>query len=319
MAAVTPTLSEHLSIVFAGTPEFAASSLRALAESSHHLCLVLTQPDRPKGRGRKVAASPVKTLATELGVPVAQPEKLRDTAIQEQLRGLEPDLMVVAAYGLLLPPQVLAIPRLGCINVHASLLPKWRGAAPIAHAILAGDITTGVSIMRMDEGLDTGPVYRTAEIPVGEADTARSLHDKLAELGARVLIEVVDELETGKPEAIPQPETGASYAPRINKVDAALDWTRPGAELSRKVRAFNPWPVAETRLGDRQLRIWEADFTAGDVSASPGTVIKAGSDGVEVATVDGVLRVKRLQLPGRKPLVAGEFLNACPLDKAILG
>ena len=312
-------MPEHLRIIFAGTPEFAAASLRALVESNHDVCLVLTRPDRPKGRGRKVAASPVKTLAIEFGVPVAQPEKLKDPAIQEQLRELEPDLMVVAAYGLLLPPEVLNIPRLGCINVHASLLPKWRGAAPIVHAILAGDTTTGVSIMRMEQGLDTGPVYRAAEIPVSEAENAQTLHDKLADLGTRVLMDVVDELDKGKLEAIPQPETGASYAPRIKKTDALLDWTRPGAELARQVRAFNPWPVAETRLDDRQLRIWEADFTAGDVIASPGTVIKAVSDGVEVATVDGVLRLKRLQLPGRKPVPASEFVNACPLDGALLG
>ncbi len=307
-----------MSIVFAGTPEFAASTLRALAESKHDVCLVLTQPDRPKGRGRKLAASPVKSLAGELGVPVAQPVTLKDAAIREQLCKLDPDLMVVAAYGLLLPPEILIIPRLGCINVHASLLPRWRGAAPIVHAILAGDATTGVSVMRMEEGLDTGPVYRSAEIPVSEADTAQTLHDKLADLGARVLVDVVDELDKGKLEAIPQPETGASYAPRIKKTDAILDWTRPGAEIARKVRAFNPWPVAQTSLGDRQLRIWEADFTAGEVIASPGTVVKAGTDGVQVATVDGVLRLKRLQLPGRKPVPASEFINACPLDEAVL-
>ncbi len=307
-----------MSIVFAGTPEFAASTLRALAESKHDVCLVLTQPDRPKGRGRKLAASPVKSLAGELGVSVAQPVTLKDAAIREQLCKLDPDLMVVAAYGLLLPPEILIIPRLGCINVHASLLPRWRGAAPIVHAILAGDATTGVSVMRMEEGLDTGPVYRSAEIPVSEADTAQTLHDKLADLGARVLVDVVDELDKGKLEAIPQPETGASYAPRIKKTDAILDWTRPGAEIARKVRAFNPWPVAQTSLGDRQLRIWEADFTAGEVIASPGTVVKAGTDGVQVATVDGVLRLKRLQLPGRKPVPASEFINACPLDEAVL-
>ncbi len=318
MAAEKPTLPEHLNIVFAGTPEFAAASLRALAESSHDVCLVLTQPDRPKGRGRKLAAGAVKSLAGELGVPVAQPATLKDPAIQEQLCELDPDLMVVAAYGLLLPSEILTIPRLGCINVHASLLPRWRGAAPIEHAILAGDATTGVSIMRMDEGLDTGPVYTTAEIPVSEADTAKTLHDKLADLGARVLIDVVDEVDKGKLAAIPQPETGASYAPRIKKTDAILDWTRPGAELARKVRAFNPWPVAVTRLGDRQLRIWEADFTAGKVTASPGTVVKAASDGVEVATVDGVLRLECLQLPGRKPVAASELLNSCPLHEAVL-
>ena len=318
MAAEKPTLPEHLSIVFAGTPEFAASTLRALAESTHDVCLVLTQPDRPKGRGRKLAAGAVKSLAGELGVPVAQPATLKDPAIQEQLCELDPDLMVVAAYGLLLPSEILTIPRLGCINVHASLLPRWRGAAPIEHAILAGDATTGVSIMRMDEGLDTGPVYTTAEITVSEADTAKTLHDKLADLGARVLIDVVDEVDKGKLAAIPQPETGASYAPRIKKTDAILDWTRPGAELARKVRAFNPWPVAETRLGDRQLRIWEAVFTAGKVTASPGTVVKAASDGVEVATVDGVLRLECVQLPGRKPVAAGELLNSCPLLEAVL-
>lgn len=285
------------------------SSLRAVAAGGDRVTAVLTQPDRPAGRGRRLTPSPVKAAALDLGVPVLQPATLRTTDVLELL-GSPPDLLVVVAYGLLLPRAVLRWPRLGCVNVHASLLPRWRGAAPIQHALLAGDAVTGVSLMQMDAGLDTGPVYATRETPIGAAETAADLHDRLAELGARLLADSLPALLAGGLRAVPQSEELALAAPKIAKADAALDWRRPAAELERRVRAFNPWPVAEAVLDDgRRLRVWQA--VAVDAGpAEPGAIVAAGAAGIEVATGAGTLRLTRVQPPSARAMDAAAYLAA---------
>jgi methionyl-tRNA formyltransferase len=305
-------LSTPVRIAFAGTPEFAVPALRALAASGAQVPLVLTQPDRPAGRGRRLAPSPVKAASLELGIDVLQPPSLRAPDVPAGL-GPAPDLLVVVAYGLLLPRSVLAWPRLGCVNVHASLLPRWRGAAPIQHALLAGDSTTGVSLMRMDEGLDTGPVYAMRDTPVGAADTAADLHDRLAALGAQLLADALPALLAGELRAQPQRPELATLAPKIMKADAALDWRRPAVELERRVRAFNPWPVAEAALDDgRRLRVWQA--AVGDAEseprAAPGTILGAGARGIDVATGAGVLRLERVQPPSARAMDAAAYLAA---------
>lgn len=300
-------------LVFAGTPELAARHLEALLASRHQLAAVYTQPDRPAGRGRRPAPSPVKRLAEAHGLPVRQPATLRPSAEHEALAELAPELMVVVAYGLLLPRAVLGIPPRGCLNVHASLLPRWRGAAPIQRALLAGDRETGVSLMEMEEGLDTGPVLLEARCPILPADTAGSLHDRLAELGARVLPEALDRLEAGTLEARPQDEARATHAPKLSKEEARLDWTRPAVELERAVRAFDPWPVAHTLLGGEPLRVWRAEVAPGGASAGPGTVTAAGPGGIDVATGAGLLRLTELQRPGGRRLPAAAFLAGRPV------
>jgi len=306
-------LSAPARIAFAGTPEFAVPTLRAVAASGARVPLVLTQPDRPAGRGRRLTPSPVKVAALELGVEVLQPPTLRTAEILERL-GPAPDLLVVVAYGLLLPPGVLAWPRLGCVNVHASLLPRWRGAAPIQHALLAGDATTGVSLMRMDEGLDTGPVYAARETPIGTRETAADLHDRLAELGARLLADALPALLAGELRAIAQRPELATRAPKIAKTDAVLDWGRPAAELERRVRAFNPRPVAEAVLDDgRRLRVWQAlavDTPSGGNGPAPGAILAAGSAGIDVATAAGALRLTRVQPPSARAMDAAAYLAA---------
>ncbi len=310
--------SEPLRILFAGTPDFSVPPLRALLESEHQVVGVHTQPDRPAGRGRKLQPSPVKQVAQEAGVPVHQPVTLRQAEAVETIAALAPDLMVVVAYGLILPPEVLAIPRLGCVNIHASLLPRWRGAAPIQRAIEAGDRVTGVSIMQMDEGLDTGPVYLMRETPIEREDTAATLHDRLARLGAEALMEALPGIAAGTLQPKPQDESGATYAPKLEKKEAFIDWTQPAWRIERKVQAFNPWPVAQTRYEQANLRIWEAHAIEG-MAAAPGTVMAAGREGVDVATGDGLLRITRLQMPGKKPVTAQDFINAHAIQGVVLG
>jgi len=297
-------------IVFAGTPEFAVSSLRAAARH-HEVVAVYTQPDRPAGRGRGLAASPVKLEAVARGIPVLQPESLKDEAAQQQLRALQPDLMVVVAYGLILPKAVLAIPTHGCWNVHASLLPRWRGAAPIQRAIQAGDATSGVCLMQMEAGLDTGPVLLQQSLPIAGTDTGGQLHDKLAELGAQVLSDGLGLLRAGlKPIAQPQPAEGVTYAHKLDKAEARLDWRGEAEVLARTVRAFNPWPVAEAQLGGERVRIHGAVALADNGGAAPGTVIAASRDGIDVACGQGALRLRVLQREGGKAITAADYLNA---------
>ena len=297
-------------IVFAGTPEFAVSSLRAAARH-HEVVAVYTQPDRPAGRGRGLAPSPVKLEAVARGIPVYQPESLKDAAAQQQLRDLQPDLMVVVAYGLILPKAVLAIPTHGCWNVHASLLPRWRGAAPIQRAIQAGDAKTGVCLMQMEAGLDTGPVLLHQELPIAATDTGGQLHDKLAELGAQVLSDGLGLLRAGiKPIARPQPEQGVTYAHKLDKAEAKLDWAQDAGALARTVRAFNPWPIAEATLAGERVRIHGAvalDLAHGQ---APGTVLAASRDGIDIACGQGALRLRVLQREGGKAITAADYLNA---------
>ncbi len=299
-----------MNIVFAGTPAFAVPSLEALLAAGHSVRAVLTQPDRPAGRGRRPTESPVKRLARERGIPVLQPPTLRgETAA---LGEYAPDVMVVIAYGLLLPREILALPRHGCLNVHASLLPRWRGAAPIARALEAGDSETGISIMQMGEGLDTGPVLLTARTPILPTDTAASLHDRLSALGAETLLEALARLERGELVAQPQDEARACYARKLDKREALLDWELPAEVLHRKIRAFNPAPVAYTYWRGKRLRLWEVgplDSPSAEVRALPGTVVAADAGGIRIATGAGVLTVTRLQPEGGRRLGAAEFLN----------
>ncbi|WP_414488784.1 methionyl-tRNA formyltransferase [Stenotrophomonas maltophilia] len=297
-------------IVFAGTPEFAVSSLRAAARH-HEVVAVYTQPDRPAGRGRGLAPSPVKLEAVARGIPVYQPESLKGEAAQQQLRELQPDLMVVVAYGLILPKAVLAIPTHGCWNVHASLLPRWRGDAPIQRAIQAGDAKTGVCLMQMEAGLDTGPVLLHQELPIAATDTGGQLHDKLAELGAQVLSDGLGLLRAGiKPIARPQPEQGVTYAHKLDKAEARLDWAQDAGALARTVRAFNPWPIAEATLAGERVRIHGAVALEADHGQAPGTVLAAGRDGIDIACGQGALRLRVLQREGGKAITAADYLNA---------
>ena len=299
-----------MKIVFAGTPDFAVPSLRAAARGGE-VVAVYTQPDRPAGRGRGLQASPVKRVAQELGLPVLQPEPLRDPAVQAQLRAFAPDLMVVVAYGLILPRKVLAIPRLGCWNVHASVLPCWRGAAPIQRAIEAGDAETGVGLMRMEAGLDTGPVLLERRIPIGENETGGQLHDRLSALGAEALAAGLALLRDGRlPSPRPQPEAGVTYAHKLDKAEAKLDWTQPAAALARKVRAFNPWPVAEAQVAGERLRIHEAVAVSAPANAEAGRIVAAGRQGIDVACSEGALRLLKVQREGGKPVSAADYLNA---------
>jgi len=305
-------MTQTLRLVFAGTPEFAVPSLRAAAAHGE-LVGVYTQPDRPAGRGRTLTASPVKQAAQALGIPVLQPETLRDVDAQQTLRALAPDLLIVVAYGLILPKAVLAIPRYGCWNVHASLLPRWRGAAPIQRAIEAGDRETGVCLMQMARGLDTGPVLLQQSTPITDSDSGGSLHDRLAELGAQVLGDGLTLLRAGLlPQATAQPEAGVTYAHKLDKAEARLDWSQPATVLARKVRAFNPWPIAEVELAGERARIHAAVALSDAISAAPGSVVQAGRDGIDVACGEGVLRLLSLQRDGGKALSAREYLNARP-------
>jgi methionyl-tRNA formyltransferase len=306
-------------LVFAGTPEFAVPALDVVSGAGYRLVAVYTQPDRPAGRGRRVRFSPVKASALAAELPIYQPATLRDPAVQTELAVLAPDLLVVAAYGLILPPAVLAIPRLGCVNVHASLLPRWRGAAPIQRALLAGDVETGVCIMRMEAGLDTGPVFARATCPIPRGMTGGELHDRLATLGAETLRATLPDLLAERLTPEPQDETRATYAPKLDKAEAELDWIRPAVELERQVLAFNPYPVAQTRADGQTLRVWRARAEAESSTASPGTVLRETSDGIRVATGSGVLCLTEIQLPGGRPLPVAAFLNARRLAGRRLG
>jgi len=303
-------------IAFAGTPQFAVPTLEALVASGADVNLVLTQPDRPAGRGRQVTASPVKLAAAARGLRVAQPQTLKAAGALDDL-GPAPDLLVVVAYGLLLPLEMLAWPRLGCVNLHASLLPLWRGAAPIQHAILARDPTTGVSLMRIERGLDTGAVYQERSTPIGARETAGELHDRLAMLAAEMLAGALPELLTGELSPTPQQGALATHAPKIAKAEAVLDWRRGALELDARVRAFDPWPVAETRLDDgTRLRVWRAEPLDAAATAPPGSVVAAGAAGIDVATGTGVLRLLRVQPPSGRVMDASAYLAAHPLDGA---
>jgi methionyl-tRNA formyltransferase len=301
-------------LVFAGTPRFAAVILQALVQRGHEPALVLTQPDKPAGRGLRETYGPVKRFALERGIAVEQPRTLRDSALQARLRELAADVWVVAAYGLLLPAAVLEMPPLGCLNVHASLLPRWRGAAPIQRAILAGDRETGISIMRMDEGLDTGPVYLRRVVPIDPRDTAGSLHDRLAEVGAAAICEVLDVLPEGALEPRSQSDEGACYAHKLVRDEARLDWSRPAAELERQVRAFDPVPGAFTRFRGENLKIWSARLGNRHGEAAPGTVLAARADGIEVQCGEQSLIVTALQRAGSRRLEAGPFLRGQPIE-----
>ncbi len=303
-------------IGFAGTPEFAVPALERLVAAGAEVPWVLTQPDRPAGRGRKLAPPPVKTAAERLGIRVEQPASVRDPALAATL-GPAPQLIVVIAYGLLLPQWLLDWPARGCVNLHASLLPRWRGAAPIQHAILAGDAVTGISVMRMEAGLDTGPVYARREVALTGEETAGELHDRLAVVAADALEAALPGLVQGTLVPQPQDETQATYAPKISKADAALDWRQPAEVLARRVRAFNPWPVAEAVLrGGGRLRVWRAHALAGGADAAPGQIVATGSAGIDVATGAGVLRLTEVQPPGGRAMPAAAYLAAHPLDGA---
>lgn len=303
-------MGELARIVFAGTPDFAAVHLQALLAHKYRIVAVYTQPDRPAGRGRKLQASPVKTLAQTHQLPVYQPKGFRNQADQAALKALQPDLMVVVAYGLLLPSSVLAIPRLGCINVHASLLPRWRGASPIAHAILAGDDKTGVTVIRMTAGLDAGPMLKQLSCDIDAHDTAGSLHDRLATLGCEVLLQSLTDWEAGTVSEQAQDEAQVTYAPKLSKQDGCLDWQRSAEALARQIRALNPWPVAYAQLGVQRLRIFKAVVLAEATQAAAGTIVCATNAGIDVATGEGILRLQALQFPGGKPQQAADLLNA---------
>jgi methionyl-tRNA formyltransferase len=309
-------MSRSLRVIFAGTPVFAAESLAALLKSSHQVTAVYTQPDRPAGRGRKLTPSPVKTLALQQGLPVRQPETLKATDVHAELAALEADVMVVVAYGLILPQAVLAIPALGCLNIHASLLPRWRGAAPIQRAIQAGDTESGVTIMQMDEGLDTGDILLTRHTPITTSTTGGELHDTLAAQGGQAIIEALDGLAAGTLKATPQPQEGVSYAAKLSKAEAELDFSRPADELAARIRAFNPWPVAWCWLGDERLRLLMAESThreQEDIDVSPGTLLANDGDALRIACGpdgDQVLRISRAQWPGGKALAVRDLLNS---------
>jgi methionyl-tRNA formyltransferase len=297
-----------LKVAFAGTPEFAVPTLTALAASHHSLVGVLTQPDRPAGRGRALAPGPVKRSAASLGLAVAQPASLKSEAERSALASWNADVLVVAAYGLILPVAALTLPRLGCINVHASLLPRWRGAAPAQRAILAGDTRTGVTIMRMAAGLDTGPILAQQEVAIGPRATSATLLQTLAQLGARLLVETLDRIDAGTVSPMEQSDTGVTYAPKIGKQEAQLDWRSSAREIDRQVRAFNPWPVAHTLYEGLQLRVWEAEPEAEhNPAAAPGKVLGLVQDRLRVQCGEGSLAIGHLQLAGKRAMSAREF------------
>jgi methionyl-tRNA formyltransferase len=300
----------NLRIIFAGTPDFAAQHLRALIDADLNVVAVYTQPDRPSGRGNKLTPSPVKVLAEQYQLPVLQPANLRDTDAQQQLQALHADLMIVVAYGLLLPKAVLDAPRLGCINVHGSLLPRWRGAAPIQRAIWAGDTESGVTIMQMDEGLDTGAMLFKASCPIEPSDTSASMYSKLAALGPQALLTTLAQLAAGSLSGQVQDNALANYAQKLSKEEARLDWQQSALQLERSIRAFNPWPVSYFVVAEQNIKVWAATVLSEEHPVTPGTLVRADKNGIDVATVQGTLRLLTLQPPGKKAMQAHELLNS---------
>lgn len=303
-------MSTSLRIIFAGTPDFAARHLDALLSSGHQVVGVFTQPDRPAGRGKKLMPSPVKVLAEEQGLPVFQPASLRPQENQQLVADLNADVMVVVAYGLILPKAVLDMPRLGCINVHGSLLPRWRGAAPIQRSLWAGDADTGVTIMQMDVGLDTGDMLYKLSCPITAEDTSATLYDKLAELGPKCLIDTLQQLAENRAQPEVQDEALVTYAEKLSKEEARLDWSLPAAQLERCIRAFNPWPISWLEIDGQPVKVWQASVIAGQADAAPGTIIEASKQGIQVATVEGILNLESLQPAGKKAMSAQDLLNS---------
>ncbi|EKO3370052.1 methionyl-tRNA formyltransferase [Vibrio fluvialis] len=303
-------MSQSLRIVFAGTPDFAARHLAALLSSEHEVIAVYTQPDRPAGRGKKLTASPVKNLALEHNIPVYQPENFKSDEAKQELAALNADIMVVVAYGLLLPKAVLDTPKLGCINVHGSILPRWRGAAPIQRSIWAGDSETGVTIMQMDVGLDTGDMLKIATLPIEASDTSGSMYDKLAELGPQALVECLSDIAQGTAVAVKQDDALANYAQKLSKEEAKIDWTLSAQAIERCVRAFNPWPMSHFAVADNQIKVWQARVEAGSSNQAAGTILKADKTGIYVATGAEILVLESLQIPGKKALPVQDILNA---------
>ena len=303
-------MSESLKIIFAGTPDFAARHLDALLSSGHQIVGVFTQPDRPAGRGNKLTASPVKQLAEQHAIPVYQPKSLRPLENQQLVAQLDADVMVVVAYGLILPEAVLNMPRLGCINVHGSLLPRWRGAAPIQRALWAGDADTGITIMQMDVGLDTGNMLHKLSCPIEASDTSATLYDKLASLGPAGMLTTLEQLADNS--AIPevQDESLVSYAEKLSKEEARLDWTLSAAQLERCIRAFNPWPVSYFIIDDQPVKVWKASVLPAASHCRPGEILQADKSGIQVATADGVLNIEELQPAGKKAMKAQDLLNS---------
>lgn len=298
-----------LRIIFAGTPDFAARHLQALLNSEHEVVAVYSQPDRPAGRGQQLQASPVKQLAVQHDIPVYQPKSLKKAKAQAELAALDADLMVVVAYGLILPAVVLSTPKLGCINVHGSILPRWRGAAPIQRALWAGDAQTGVTIMQMDEGLDTGAMLSIATLPITPSDTSASLYEKLADIGPKALLDALQDLPALQQQAVAQDDAKANYAEKLSKEEAQLDFHKPAAALEREIRAFNPWPVSYLQLGNQQLKIWQARVEPLTQTATPGTVLNVDKKGIVIATSEGALVLEQLQPPGKKAMAVADFIN----------
>ncbi|WP_404837543.1 methionyl-tRNA formyltransferase [Aeromonas media] len=299
-----------LKLIFAGTPDFAARHLAALLSSDHEVVAVYTQPDKPAGRGQKLTASPVKELALAYDLPVYQPASLRNEEAQAELAALGADLMVVVAYGLILPKAVLDTPRLGCLNVHGSLLPRWRGAAPIQRAIWAGDAETGVTIMQMDVGLDTGAMIRKVSCPIASDETSASLYDKLAELGPQALVDTLDAMAAGDTAAEVQDDALANYAQKLSKEEARIDWSMEAVAIERCIRAFNPWPISWFEVAEQTIKVWQAEVIDSDHGQSAGTLLKADKQGIDVATGKGVLRLLTLQPPGKKAMSVPDLLNS---------
>jgi len=306
-----------MNIIFAGTPDFSAYALQSLLASDHKVIAVYCQPDRPAGRGRKLTAGPVKALAIEHDIPVYQPLSLKDETAQQELAALQADVMVVVAYGLLLPKAVLSAPRYGCINIHASLLPRWRGAAPIQRAILAGDKHSGVTIMQMDEGLDTGDMLNIDSCAIAAEDTGSSLHDTLAAMGATAMLHTLSNIETGSLQAQVQDNKQAVYAHKLNKQEAQIDWQQPAVDIVRKIQAFNSWPVAYTDYKGKPLRLWQArllEYKKADNEQQYGTVLAESAQGLDILAAAGIVRVLELQMPGKKRIMVKDFINGQSLQ-----